>query len=316
MIAPLRVCLVSGGKDSTALYLWMLQEFGPDGFIAVFNDTGHEHPVTLNYLRELPSMAQGPEVITLRSDFAERLSRKGIDPSGNTFLDMMLWKGRAPSSQARFCTEFTKLEPTKLWLEKRHAEREVILYQGVRAQESAARALLPEVEHSKYFDCEIRRPLLHWTTDRVFAYLEAFEVPPNPLYEAGFGRVGCFPCIMATKGELARLPDWAWEKLEAWEKRIGKTWFSYGDIPLTQAQQWELAAIPAVLVNCAADGEPPVLVWGPEPIAFAKFKDRNSPTVAEAREWAKTARGGRQMDMFAPDAKDVPSCMSTWGACE
>ncbi|WP_218103956.1 phosphoadenosine phosphosulfate reductase domain-containing protein [Thermogemmatispora onikobensis] len=55
----LRVVSVSGGKDSTAVYCWASREFGRDGFQAVFADTGHEHPVTLNYLRNLPKMVGG-----------------------------------------------------------------------------------------------------------------------------------------------------------------------------------------------------------------------------------------------------------------
>jgi len=38
-------------------------------------------------------------------------------------------------------------------------------------------------------------------------------------------------------------------------------------------------------------------------------------TAADAKEWAKTSRGGRQFDMFQEDEADVPTCMSTWGVC-
>lgn len=57
-----RVVSVSGGKDSTALYLWAIEQFGKDGFYPVFADTGHEHPVTLNYLRNLPDWSGGPAI--------------------------------------------------------------------------------------------------------------------------------------------------------------------------------------------------------------------------------------------------------------
>lgn len=55
----LHIVSVSGGKDSTALYLWAIERFGRHGFKAVFADTCHEHPVTYNYLRNLPAMAKG-----------------------------------------------------------------------------------------------------------------------------------------------------------------------------------------------------------------------------------------------------------------
>lgn len=275
MSAVLRVVSVSGGKDSTALYCWAYQQWRDD-FLPVFADTGHEHPVTLNYVRNLHVMVNGaPKVDWVRADFSQKLAALGVEPTGSAFLDMMLWKRRAPSAKAQFCTEHVKLRPIQKWLESVRGDREVVMYTGIRAGESLRRSKMPDREWSPLFDCWTERPLLRWTESMVFNYLYEYCVDPNPLYAAGFGRVGCFPCIHATKGELARLPDWAWDKIEAWEKRVGQSWFSAGDIP-------------GVII----------------------------PTVADGRAWSKTVRGGKQIDMFAPTAMDVPSCMSTWGACE
>jgi 3'-phosphoadenosine 5'-phosphosulfate sulfotransferase (PAPS reductase)/FAD synthetase len=266
---------VSGGKDSTALYLWAIERFGPTGFEAVFADTGHEHPVTLNYVRHLHEMAKGPKVHWVKSDFTDRLKKKNKEPTDSVFLDMCLWKGRVPSSKAQFCTEHLKLIPIRDWLHSTMDDREPVMLTGIRAGESERRSKMPERQWLKLYDCDTWRPLLKWSEEEVFAMLEKFGVPPNPLYAEGFSRVGCFPCIHARKSELARLPDWAWDKLQEWETRIGRSWFPAGTVP-------------------------------------GKF----IPTIQDAREWAKTSRGGKQFDMFSPDAKDVPSCMSTWGACE
>ena len=94
-----RVVSVSGGKDSTALYIWAIQHFGRDGFKAIFADTGNEHPITLNYVRNLPSMAGGPAVQWVKADFELRLDRKGIEPTNSVLLDLCLIKGRVPSSK-------------------------------------------------------------------------------------------------------------------------------------------------------------------------------------------------------------------------
>lgn len=272
----LRIVSVSGGKDSTALYLWALDQWGKDGFRAVFADTGHEHPVTYNYLRNLPDMAKGPVIEWVKEDFSDRLKAQGKEPSGNPFLDMMLWKGRAPSTKAQFCTEHVKLRPIRAWLESERNGSDVEMYVGIRAGESPKRAVMPEREWSNFYDdTEIIRPLLRWTEKQVFDYLESKGVPPNPLYAYGSSRVGCYPCIHSRKSELAGMPDWAWEKLQEWENRIGRSWF-------------------------AAGTDPTVFI----------------PSVQQVREWAKTSRGGRQFEMFQEDAKDVPSCMSTWGVCE
>lgn len=266
---------VSGGKDSTVLYLWAIEQFGAKGFDAVFADTGNEHPVTLNYVRNLHTMAKGPEVVMVQADFKDRITAKNKTASGNPFLDMMIWKGRAPSTKAQFCTEHVKLRPIADWLKLTSDAREPVMLTGIRAGESLRRSKLPEREWVQLFDCETWRPLLNWSEEQVFEKLRIHGVPPNPLYLAGFSRVGCFPCIHARKSELARLPDWAWEKLEQWEAILGRSWFPAG-------------LIPGVFI----------------------------PTIAQAREWSKTLRGGRVADPNAPDGVDVPSCMATWGACE
>lgn len=294
----LRIVSVSGGKDSTALYCWAIEQFGADGFKAVFADTGHEHPVTYNYVRNLHQFAGGPEVHWVKADFSEKVKAKGRSPSGNPFLDMWLWKGRAPSAKAQFCTENLKLAPIKSWINSIRGDAEVEIFVGIRAGESARRAKMPEEEDSEYYDAIVKRPLLRWSEQEVFDYLKAKGVEPNPLYANGSARVGCYPCIHSRKSELAAMPDWAWEKLAEWEKLAGRTWFAFGDVPLTNEQRLEL-------IKAASD-----------PAAVAKLKDDMSPRVAQVREWCKTSRGGKQFQLFLDDTKDVPSCMSTWGICE
>ncbi|WP_420341011.1 phosphoadenosine phosphosulfate reductase family protein [Thermogemmatispora carboxidivorans] len=167
------------------------------------------------------------------------------------------------------------MAPIRAWIESIRGDSEVYLYTGIRAGESRRRAGMLEREFSEYYDAWVYRPILRWSEQDVFDFLKSVSIPPNPLYEAGFTRVGCFPCIHARKSELARLSDSAWEKLKAWESRVGSTWF------------------------------PPGLVPG-----------QHITTISAARAWCKTKRGGRELDPAAPDAKDVPSCLSTWGVCE
>lgn len=223
---PLRVVSVSGGKDSTALYCWAIDQWGKDGFVAIFAHTDNEHEVTYNYVRNLHVMAGGPEVIFVHATFEEKLALKGLEPSGNRFLDMMLWKGRAPSRIMQYCTEWMKLTPIREWIEANLGDRECITYSGIRAGESEPRSKMADREFLKFYDCFTERPLLRWTKEGVLRYLELKGVPLNPLYDQGFRRVGCFPCVNSGKGELSRMPDRVWERIEEWEARMGKTFFA------------------------------------------------------------------------------------------
>lgn len=280
MSKELKICSVSGGKDSTALYCLMVEFYGHD-FLPLFADTGNEHPVTVNYVRNLHTMAGGPECIIVKGDFSEQLIRQGKPVSNNPFLDMMMWRGRAPSTKAQFCTEWVKLYPQLLYLEANHPHDNWQMFSGIRQAESERRRKaypMPFTTNS-YFDCDYTLPMLYESEERMFEYLEEKGVPPNPLYALGYGRVGCFPCIHSNKTELSLLPDWAWDKLQHWENQLLRSWFSSGILP----------------------NKPPGYI----------------PKISEVREWCKTMRGGKKYDLFkSVQPADAPSCLSTWGVCE
>lgn len=250
-------------------------------FIPIFADTGHEHPVTVNYVKNLHIMAGGPEVQIVKADFGERLEKKGYSKTGYTFLDLCLWKGRAPSSKAQFCTEHLKLWPIKFWLWKNYPQDkyEWWMHTGIRAGESFRRSKMQPFMWNDFFDCWSCLPMLYNDEGSEYAYLEEKGVPPNPLYALGYGRVGCFPCIHANKKELSLLPDWAWDRLITYESQLNRSWFASGVLP----------------------GKPKGYI----------------PSVSEIREWCKTSFGGKQYDIFkSQDTEDAPSCVTGWSNCE
>lgn len=61
-------------------------------------------------------------------------------------------------------------------------------------------------------------PLFDWSRERVGAFVEAEQVPINPLHAQGFLSIGCEPCTRAVKpGEPERAGRWWWETDEAKE---------------------------------------------------------------------------------------------------
>lgn len=55
-------------------------------------------------------------------------------------------------------------------------------------------------------------PLAHWTSQQVWDYIRAYEVPYNPLHERGFVSIGCEPCTRPiTPGQHEREGRWWWE---------------------------------------------------------------------------------------------------------
>jgi 3'-phosphoadenosine 5'-phosphosulfate sulfotransferase (PAPS reductase)/FAD synthetase len=65
---------VSGGKDSTAVYLLAIESGRP--FRAVFADTGNEHEATYEYVDRLAERTGGPTIEVVKADFTEQLAER------------------------------------------------------------------------------------------------------------------------------------------------------------------------------------------------------------------------------------------------
>jgi 3'-phosphoadenosine 5'-phosphosulfate sulfotransferase (PAPS reductase)/FAD synthetase len=215
----IHVAAFSGGKDSTALLLWLREQGIP--FTAVFFDTGWEHPLTYAYIEEINQRLLGGALITLRHPQHDMRS-------------LVKAKGSVPMGHARFCTVELKIKPIHAWIEAQ--DDDVTMYQGIRAQESAAR----RKEGARVFVEDaggywIERPLFSWTARQVFDYIRAHGLTENPLYRLGASRVGCFPCIpFVNHGDLKRATEATpeiWERIEELEALAGRSFFAPDFIP-------------------------------------------------------------------------------------
>lgn len=208
-----------------------------------------------------------------------------LHPSGNPFLDMCLWKGRFPSTKARFCTQHLKIEPIEKQVIAPIIDQgdSVVSWQAIRRQESRARAKLTEREQTIgiVYAYEVYRPILDWTVEDVFAMHKKHGILPNPLYEQGMGRVGCMPCINARKDEIfeiaRRYPEEV-ERVARWEHLVG-------------------------LANKRHSS------------SFFAWADNKGHGIHEVVEWSKTAYGGKTYDLFK-SGEEVPMCSSLYGLCE
>lgn len=218
-----------------------------------------------------------------------------------TMERLAIIKRRFPSPTARFCTTFLKLLPQKRWLDSTYSDLGgIVRVSGVRAEESAARALRPEwTDVDDVFGCPLWLPIHSWTHQDVFACHARHGVPPNPLYLHGCGRVGCFPCINAKKSELSaiagRFPE-AFVSLSDMENRVAGasgmpklSFFSHGKTP----RKYESNL-------CHQSGE-------------------TFPDAEDVRLWAtgEPAKSEGALPFFEEDwSEDVHQCLSQYGLCE
>lgn len=312
---------VSGGKDSTATLLLAIERHGVENVRAAFADTGNEHPTTYEYVRYLAD-ALDIEIRWLRADFSDEFETKRrklqrlangeseasvygkrqfkyrwtpeaakralelLHPTGNPYLDLCLVRGGFPSRKRQFCTEYLKTLPlTEHQLGLIGQYGSVESWQGVRAAESDRRAKLPEREE-RGGGLTVYRPILHWTWGDVFAQHRKHGIRPNPLYSQGMNRVGCMPCINASKDELLEISKRFPEQLE----RIA---------------EWER------LTSLVCRPDSPVSFFHMNTKAFSGV----GGSIKNVVQWSQTKRGGQLLDWIRIH-EEPAACASAYGLCE
>jgi phosphoadenosine phosphosulfate reductase len=81
---------------------------------------------------------------------------------------------------------------------------------GIRRDESPTRAGTKIVDWDAKREMIKINPLAAWTQSDVDAYIAEHQIPVNPLFELGYGSIGCAPCTRpVAPGEDARAGRWA-----------------------------------------------------------------------------------------------------------
>jgi phosphoadenosine phosphosulfate reductase len=89
---------------------------------------------------------------------------------------------------------------------------------GLRREQSPGRAAVPFAELDPKRDLIKLNPLADWSLARLEAYVEANDIPINPLHKRGFPSIGCQPCTRAIRpGEDVRAGRWWWEQADGKE---------------------------------------------------------------------------------------------------
>lgn len=331
----MRVVSLSGGKDSTATALLALRNYPHDLVRLVYADTGNEHELTERYVFDYLPEALGLPINVVRADFAPRITDKRryiethwpakgvpqsrvdralelLQPTGNPFLDLCLWKGRVPSRKAQFCTQELKRYPLDAYLLERMVEGYAVeSWRGIRRDESTWRHRAKSRE-AVAEGWTLVHPILKWRAQHVVDFVLSQGLKLNPLYSMGMGRVGCMPCINCGKDELLeiarRFPEHI-DRIREWEQLIGEVCKRGRATFFAGKARRSKVAIPGWRF-VPADDEEPAHWREPDEEVFDRYQ------IDSMVGWAKTARGGRQFDMLRSDDADVPACSSVYGLCE
>lgn len=176
------ILMLSGGKDSTALAIYM-RERVPD-MEYVFCDTDKELPETYEYLTKIEYFL-GKKIVRLRDD-------RGFDHW------LKVYGGYLPSSNMRWCTKVLKIKP----FEKYVGEDQVRMYVGIRADED--RTAYVSTKPNIATVIPFREAGI--TIDGVHRILEESGIG-LPTYYDWRTRSGCYFCFFQRKMEWVGLKE-------------------------------------------------------------------------------------------------------------
>lgn len=192
---------LSGGKDSTAMALW-LAENEPRDYTYICTPTGDELPEMFAHWRKIAGLLGKPLI-----------------PIGDTTLAAKIEQyGALPNFRMRWCTREIKIEPTKKYL---LANSPAVSYVGLRADEEEREGIYGEIAGVTQ-----RYPLreLGWGIKDVLGYLAKRDVTIPK-------RTDCARCFYQRIGEwwdLLREHPEEYASAEEDERKTGHTFRTPG----------------------------------------------------------------------------------------
>ena len=226
MSKPIKhIVSLSGGKDSTAMLLRMLEEGWPVDLI-IFCDTGLEFDAMYRHIEKLEAYV-GIPITRLKADHSfeyyfleHRPKRKNpvlADKSGFS------WAG----PRNRWCTAVLKTRLVDRYIKDLAKDHEIVQYIGIAADEAR------RVRDKRY-------PLVEWgmTEADCLAYCKERGFDWEGLYDI-FTRVSCWCCPLQSYDELRKLrhhfPD-KWEQLREWDRQTWRTFVKHYSVEQLEAR--------------------------------------------------------------------------------
>jgi len=251
------VVSISGGKDSQAMLNAMADMHRTRGWrgelVALHADLGR---VEWQGDASVPGFRSAPEhvelmaavagvrlVVVRRSDGQDMIDRWAARGEKLKGTGKPFWSG---PGQARYCTSDLKRDPMDIWCRR---FMDVVVCEGLRAQESPARAKKKRVEVRTKIATRSRRaltwrPIFDWTQLQVWRAIgtswgelrrrqEAWATgdrtvladwPAAPAYVLGNERLSCSMCVLASRSDLvngARNNPDTWMAMRELEVRYG-----------------------------------------------------------------------------------------------
>jgi 3'-phosphoadenosine 5'-phosphosulfate sulfotransferase (PAPS reductase)/FAD synthetase len=255
------VVAFSGGKDSTALVLWLLEHGVSKRKIELHHhlvdgaegSTLMDWPVTESYCKAFADALGLPIYFSWKEGGFEReMNRNNSEtapmvwesPSGFTHKKGGIgplgtrkkFPQVSPSLSVRWCSAYLKIDVMSRLINNsdRFKGKRTVVLSGERGEESKARSCYAIQEpdrsdargpmHKRHVDR--LRPIRDWEESEVWAIMERFKIRAHPCYFLGWGRCSCRFCIFGNANQFRsskEVDPKGFDVLADYESRFGCT---------------------------------------------------------------------------------------------
>lgn len=220
------VVSLSGGKDSSALAIFMKAQHPELKVEYIFCDTGAELPETYDYLDRLEAYL-GQEIVRLSALDLLGIAKKGNRNAFDIWLNEV-YGGYLPNPRSRWCTRVLKIEP----FEKFIGTGTAYSYIGIRADENRdgySSKKTPVLSHKPNIIPVYPFREHKISLDQVTKILEDSGLG-YPTYYEWRSRSGCYFCFYQQMGEWQGLIENhrdLFEKAKSYEKFVGNKKYTW-----------------------------------------------------------------------------------------
>lgn len=198
------VVAFSGGKDSLAVLLLVKKTLPEHSYHIMFINTGIEFPETVDNVYSTVT----------HYGLQDQLLVKNVEK--DQFFRVLELYGFV-ARDYRVCCKTVKLGPTSQLIEE-HFPDGCLSFIGQRRYESHRRSASRRIWKNPWVPKQVgASPIHNWTAMMIWLYIFREKAPYNPLYEAGFERIGCMFCPASTMSELTIIADKCPSEWQRWE---------------------------------------------------------------------------------------------------
>ena len=203
----------SGGRTSAYMAHRLINEC-PEDYLILFQNTGKEHPATLDFIHEC-SQRFGWQIIWLEYRYGnsfEVVDYHTASRNGRPFDELIAWKkGFLPTTMMRFCTDQLKIQTGRRYLQSIGFD-EWTIYNGIRHDEPRRWSKMKSAPD--YVD--VMMPLVQWKVSKAHVLKFWQEQDFDLKVKEPYGNCDC--CFLKSKGKLATIAREQPHLLDWWIK--------------------------------------------------------------------------------------------------